>query len=112
MQMPSEWEQSEQGSQDDDIYPSEEEILKLGKPISWKEIMSESHITTLKDVAIMEKTLSSLVVGETLAIIMFPLLFILQFWGYPDLKLQFFFSFWISFFLLEFLLLQDSFYWR
>ncbi|WP_019394563.1 hypothetical protein [Priestia filamentosa] len=60
----------------------------------------------------MERRLSYLISGETFAIIMFPIIYAVSFFAYQDLKLHFLFSFWLSFFLLEFILLQGSLYWR
>jgi hypothetical protein len=59
----------------------------------------------------LEKRLSYLYTGESLAIIVFILISFLMNKAYPHLKLYSLFSFWISFFLLEFILLQGSMYW-
>ncbi|MFP7486289.1 general stress protein [Priestia filamentosa] len=60
----------------------------------------------------MEKRLSYLFTGETASIIMFPIISAVWFWSYPEMKMYTLLSFWFSFFLLEFLLLQGSLYWR
>jgi hypothetical protein len=59
----------------------------------------------------LEKRLSYLYSGELLSIIGFILTSFIINKAYPHLKLYSLFSFWISFFLLEFILLQGSLYW-
>jgi hypothetical protein len=59
----------------------------------------------------LEKRLSYLYSGELLSAIAFFLISFLFNKAYPGLKLFSLFSFWISFFLLEFILLQGSLYW-
>lgn len=59
----------------------------------------------------LEKRLSSLYTGESFAIVMFVILSYLLNIFYPELRLYSLYSFWVSFFLLEFLLLQGTVYW-
>jgi hypothetical protein len=56
VQMPSGWEQTKHQDQDDHLYPSSEEILTYGKPVSWKNIMQDSHLRTPKELAVALKT--------------------------------------------------------
>ncbi|MGN8645065.1 general stress protein [Gracilibacillus sp. HCP3S3_G5_1] len=63
----------------------------------------------------MKKTIESrfeyLYKGETFAIIMFiPLSFLIHY-TYPNLQIYSLLSFWVSFFLLEFILIQGAYYW-
>ncbi|RBP95900.1 hypothetical protein DFO70_102225 [Cytobacillus firmus] len=57
------------------------------------------------------KRLSYLSTGEATSLIMFVFISYLVNYTYPDLRLYSLFSFWSSFLLLEFLLLQGSIYW-
>lgn len=57
------------------------------------------------------KRLSYLFTGETTSLIMFVFVSYMVNYAYPDLHLYSLFSFWSSFLLLEFLLLQGSIYW-
>ncbi|KAA0955457.1 general stress protein [Sporosarcina sp. ANT_H38] len=59
----------------------------------------------------LEKRLSYLYTGESSAIVMFALISYLYNITYPGLRLYSLYSFWVSFFLLEFLLLQGTVYW-
>ncbi|MER1987397.1 MAG: general stress protein [Solibacillus sp.] len=59
----------------------------------------------------LEKRLSYLYTGESFAIVMFVFLSYLLNITYPELRLYSLYSFWVSFFLLEFLLLQGTVYW-
>ncbi|MCJ7843385.1 general stress protein [Lederbergia sp. NSJ-179] len=60
----------------------------------------------------LESRLKYLFTGESFAIILFiPLSFFINY-AYPDLQLYSLFSFWISFFLLEFILIQGTYYWH
>ncbi|MGM0777140.1 MAG: general stress protein [Bacillota bacterium] len=59
----------------------------------------------------MLKRLSYLFTGESLSLILFVSISYLVNYTYPDLHLYSLFSFWSSFLLLEFILLQGSIYW-
>lgn len=59
----------------------------------------------------LEKRLSYLYRGESFAIILFVFLSFQLNIAYPELRLYSLYSFWVSFFLLEFLLLQGTVYW-
>jgi len=59
----------------------------------------------------LEKRLNYLYFGELTAIIMFIFVSYLVNSAFPNLQLYSLYSFWISFFLLEFLLLQGAIYW-
>ncbi|MGG3805434.1 general stress protein [Metabacillus fastidiosus] len=59
----------------------------------------------------LEKRFHYLFTGESFAVIMFIFLSFLLNKVYPSLKLYSLYSFWCSFFLLEFLLVQGSIYW-
>jgi len=61
---------------------------------------------------ILQSRLKYLYTGERFAIILFiPLSYIINY-TYPDLQLYSLLSFWISFFLLEFILIQGTYYWH
>jgi len=60
----------------------------------------------------LEKRLTYLFSGELTAIILFIFLSYLVNRAYPDLQLYSLYSFWVSFFLLEILLLQGTIYWH
>lgn len=57
------------------------------------------------------KRFSYLYTGELMSVVMFIVVFFLLNKVYPQLRLYSIASFWISFFLLEFLLVQGSMYW-
>lgn len=57
------------------------------------------------------KRFSYLYTGELMSVVMFIVVFFLLNKVYPQLRLYSLTSFWISFFLLEFLLVQGSIYW-
>lgn len=59
----------------------------------------------------LEKRLSFLYSGELSAVVMFIFVSIMVHRAYPELHLYSHLSFWASFLLLEFLLIQGSFYW-
>lgn len=59
----------------------------------------------------LEKRLFYLYTGESTAFVMFIFLSTLLNRTYPDLRLYSLYSFWVSFFLLEFLLVQGAVYW-
>ncbi|WP_285767413.1 general stress protein [Peribacillus sp. SI8-4] len=62
--------------------------------------------------SILERRLNYLYTGESFAIIVFiPLSFLVNY-TYPHLQLYSLLSFWISFFLLEFILIQGAYYWH
>ena len=52
VQMPSGWEQAKRKHPSHHIYPSDEEIVQLGIPVSWKSIMQQSGLATFEEVAI------------------------------------------------------------
>ncbi|MEB2278349.1 DUF2711 domain-containing protein [Bacillus sp. ILBB4] len=52
IQMPSGWEKSKRKNPYQHIYPSDEEMLKLGKPILWKEVMAKSNLRSYKELSI------------------------------------------------------------
>lgn len=56
VQMPSGWEKTVRKTSYEHIYPSDEEILTIGKPISWQEIMSISSLNSYNELAIALKT--------------------------------------------------------
>lgn len=60
---------------------------------------------------IIENRFDHLYKGESFALILFIPLSYLIHYTYPNLQLYSLFSFWISFFLLEFILLQGVYYW-
>ncbi|GAB1792648.1 DUF2711 family protein [Priestia megaterium] len=49
IQMPSGWEKSKRANPYQHIYPSDEEVFKLGEPISWKEVMAKSNLNSYKE---------------------------------------------------------------
>ncbi|WP_316572913.1 general stress protein [Neobacillus sp. YIM B06451] len=62
--------------------------------------------------SVLESRLKYLYTGERFAIILFlPLSFYINY-TYPELQLFSLLSFWISFFLLEFILMQGTYYWH
>lgn len=62
--------------------------------------------------SILESRLKYLYTGERFAIVLFiPLSFFINY-TYPELQLYSLLSFWISFFLLEFILIQGTYYWH
>ncbi|SFX83981.1 Protein of unknown function [Thermoactinomyces sp. DSM 45891] len=54
IKMPFEW--GKERSSDDGIYPSNEEILDYGYPVTWQEIMSDNGLTSHDEVALALKT--------------------------------------------------------
>lgn len=52
IQMPSGWEKSKRENPYQHIYPSDEEILKLGEPMSWKEVMGKCNLKSYKELSI------------------------------------------------------------
>ncbi|XZF74102.1 DUF2711 family protein [Bacillus sp. AL-1R] len=56
IQMPLGWEKNNRNNEFEHIYPSDEEILKLAKQVSWKSIMQESDLTNFSELAIALKT--------------------------------------------------------
>lgn len=52
VQMPKGWEQKKRKRPFQHIYPSDEEIFKLAKPVSWKEICRISGLQSYKEVAL------------------------------------------------------------
>ncbi len=52
VQMPSGWEKTVRKTSYEHIYPSDEEILTIGKPISWQEIMSSCSLISYNELAI------------------------------------------------------------
>lgn len=58
VQMPFGWEKSKRENPYQHIYPSDEEIINLGEPISWKEVMSKSNLGSYKELSIALQTLT------------------------------------------------------
>jgi hypothetical protein len=60
VQMPMGWGQNKRENEREDehehIYPTDEEILKYGKLVSWEEIIHKSELTTLEELAVALKT--------------------------------------------------------
>jgi hypothetical protein len=56
VQMPLGWEESKRKNEDEHIYPSNKEILNFGKPVSWEQVMKDSDLKTLEELAIALKT--------------------------------------------------------
>lgn len=52
VQMPPGWEQAKRKHPSHHIYPSDGEILQLGTPVSWENMMKQSGLATFKEVAI------------------------------------------------------------
>ncbi|SFA99555.1 MULTISPECIES: DUF2711 family protein [unclassified Bacillus (in: firmicutes)] len=52
VQMPSGWEETMRKNPCQHIYPSNEEIYNIGKPVSWREIMSYSGLESYKELAV------------------------------------------------------------
>nr|WP_203288175.1 DUF2711 family protein [Metabacillus sp. cB07] len=52
VQMPSGWEGNVRKTPYEHIYPSNEEIFNIGKPISWREIMNLSGLKSYKEIAV------------------------------------------------------------
>ncbi|QEL85631.1 DUF2711 family protein [Bacillus mycoides] len=56
VKMPLGWEQTKQKNSYRHIYPNDEEILKLGIPVKWNEMLNDCGLTTYKELAIALKT--------------------------------------------------------
>ncbi|HZH61139.1 MAG TPA: DUF2711 family protein [Metabacillus sp.] len=56
VQMPLGWEQTKRKNPYQYIYPSDEEILKLGMPVKWSKMINDCDLTTHKELAIALKT--------------------------------------------------------
>lgn len=56
VQMPLEWEQSKGENHCEYVYPSTEEILTLGNPVFWQEIMNNTNLETFEEVELGLKT--------------------------------------------------------
>lgn len=52
IQMPIGWEQTKRKNPYEHIYPSDEEILKYGKPVLWEKIISDCELNNTKELAI------------------------------------------------------------
>ncbi|MCH6266576.1 DUF2711 family protein [Neobacillus citreus] len=52
VQMPLGWRQNKQIHQEEDDYPTEEEILKQGSPVLWKTVMKESGLKSFEELEI------------------------------------------------------------
>lgn len=50
--MPPGWEQSKRTHPFQHLYPDDDEILKLGTPVSWESMMKQSGLASFKEVAI------------------------------------------------------------
>ncbi|ODG93228.1 hypothetical protein BED47_02780 [Gottfriedia luciferensis] len=56
IQMPLGWEKKRRNNEFEHTYPSDEEILKLGKQVSWMSIMQECDLTNFSELAIALQT--------------------------------------------------------
>lgn len=56
VKMPVGWGQNKRENEYEHIYPTDEEILKYGKPISWEEIIDKSELSTYEELAVALKT--------------------------------------------------------
>lgn len=56
IQMPDGWTRNNRRNQYEHLYPSHEEILKYGKPISWTSIIEKTTLSSLEEVVIALKT--------------------------------------------------------
>lgn len=56
VQMPLGWEHNKKENEYQHIYPSNEDILKQSKPVSWEKVMHHSGLTTLSELAIALQT--------------------------------------------------------
>ncbi|WCN39495.1 DUF2711 family protein [Aneurinibacillus uraniidurans] len=56
VQMPLGWAQSKQKNECEPIYPSNEEILNLGEPVSWEQVLKDSGLKTHEELALALKT--------------------------------------------------------
>lgn len=52
VQMPSGWEETVRKTPHEHIYPNNEEIFNIGKPISWRKIMNLSGLKSYKEIAV------------------------------------------------------------
>ncbi|PGK51804.1 hypothetical protein CN918_28850 [Priestia megaterium] len=52
IQMSLEWEETKKQNPFTHVYPDDEEMLKLGKPVSWSEIMNMSGLNSYHEVAL------------------------------------------------------------
>ena len=52
VQMPSGWEETKRKNPFQHIYPSVEETLNIGKPVFWREIMTDSRLKSYKELAV------------------------------------------------------------
>ncbi|MDC7783381.1 DUF2711 family protein [Priestia megaterium] len=52
VQMPLGWEKSKRENPYQHIYPSDEEMIDLGEPILWKEIMAESNLKSYEELSL------------------------------------------------------------
>jgi len=56
IQMPYGWEKSKRENPYQHIYPSDEEMINLGEPISWKEVMSKINLKSYKELSLALQT--------------------------------------------------------
>ncbi len=56
IQMPYGWEKSKRENPYQHIYPSDEEMINLGEPISWIEVMSKSNLKSYKELSLALQT--------------------------------------------------------
>lgn len=49
VQMPPGWEKTKRKNPFEHIYPDDEEILTLGKSVSWQEVMTNSDLDSYKE---------------------------------------------------------------
>ena len=56
IQMPNGWGKSKRENPYQNIYPSDEEVIGLSKPISWKEVISKSNLKSYKELSLALQT--------------------------------------------------------
>jgi hypothetical protein len=56
VRMPKGWEQNKRKNKHDHIYPTDDEMLHYGNPVSWKEIVLECEFKSLEELAVALKT--------------------------------------------------------
>ncbi|RFB20695.1 DUF2711 family protein [Bacillus sp. ALD] len=56
VQMPLGWERSKRENPYQHIYPSDEEMINLGEPILWKEVMAKSNLKSYEELSVALQT--------------------------------------------------------
>ncbi|RDW14949.1 DUF2711 family protein [Oceanobacillus chungangensis] len=64
IQMPLRWEQNKRKNEYEHIYPTDEEILLSGKPVSWETMIHQSGLENLEELAIALKTSTGALRGK------------------------------------------------